>query len=128
MGAILGIILGRKGLPEKWVAPLGDEITTNVGTGGIKNLKAPTMKAKVIYHDRAAVVGDAPTRLTLVVENPHSEPLQAKVSADLPRLEEDNESWQLASSLPAKIDIPATGEVAIPMAITCPPDSIGLSN
>ncbi len=42
LGAILGIILGRKNLPEKWVEPLGDEITTNVEKGGIKNLKAPT--------------------------------------------------------------------------------------
>ena len=42
LGAILGIILGRQGLPEKWVQPLGDEITTNVNTGGIKNLTAPT--------------------------------------------------------------------------------------
>ncbi len=42
LGSILGIILGRKGLPAKWIEPLGDEITTNVGTGGIKHLKAPT--------------------------------------------------------------------------------------
>ncbi len=42
LGAILGIILGRKGLPEKWTKPLGDEIATNESWGGLQNFTAPT--------------------------------------------------------------------------------------
>lgn len=42
LGAILGIILGAKNLPKKWLEPLGVQISTNVTTGGIKNLNAPT--------------------------------------------------------------------------------------
>ena len=41
LGAILGIIMGADELPEKWLEPLGDEISTNFRTGGIKNLEAP---------------------------------------------------------------------------------------
>lgn len=42
VGAMLGIILGAKGLPQKWVAPLRDEISTNLPNGGIRHLRAPT--------------------------------------------------------------------------------------
>lgn len=42
LGAILGIIEGAENLPQKWLEPLGDEISTNVRNGGIKNLIAPT--------------------------------------------------------------------------------------
>lgn len=42
LGAILGIIGGASALPEKWTAPLGYEIATNMSTGGIRNLTAPT--------------------------------------------------------------------------------------
>lgn len=42
LGSIFGILDGVQGLPEKWVAPLGDSISTNVTTGGIINLTAPT--------------------------------------------------------------------------------------
>lgn len=42
IGATLGIIHGAKGLPEKWIAPLGKTISTNMTTGGIRNLSAPT--------------------------------------------------------------------------------------
>jgi ADP-ribosylglycohydrolase len=42
LGAILGIIRGAKRLPKKWTEPLGDQISTNLSTGGIRNLKAPT--------------------------------------------------------------------------------------
>ena len=42
LGAILGIIGGASSLPEKWTAPLGYEIATNMTTGGIRNLTAPT--------------------------------------------------------------------------------------
>lgn len=42
IGAMLGIINGASGLPEKWIAPLGDEISTNMKTGGIRHLHAPT--------------------------------------------------------------------------------------
>jgi len=41
VGALLGIILGKKGLPEKWTRPLGDKITTNSSWGGIVNVKEP---------------------------------------------------------------------------------------
>ncbi len=42
LGATLGIIMGAKNLPKKWIEPLGDRITTNMSTGGIRNLTAPT--------------------------------------------------------------------------------------
>ena len=42
VGAMLGIILGAKALPQKWVAPLRDEISTNLPNGGIRHLRAPT--------------------------------------------------------------------------------------
>lgn len=41
LGATLGIILGAKKLPKKWIEPLGYKITTNISTGGIQNLTAP---------------------------------------------------------------------------------------
>ena len=41
VGALLGIILGKKGLPKNWTEPLGDKITTNSSWGGITNLKEP---------------------------------------------------------------------------------------
>lgn len=42
VGATLGIILGAKQLPAKWLAPLRDTISTNLPNGGIRNLRAPT--------------------------------------------------------------------------------------
>ncbi len=42
VGAMLGIIEGAKKLPAKWVAPLRDEISTNLANGGIRHLRAPT--------------------------------------------------------------------------------------
>jgi ADP-ribosylglycohydrolase len=42
IGAILGIIMGAKQLPGNWLAPLGYEISTNLTTGGIRHLRAPT--------------------------------------------------------------------------------------
>jgi ADP-ribosylglycohydrolase len=42
VGAMLGIILGADGLPRKWMAPLRDEISTNLPNGGIRHLRAPT--------------------------------------------------------------------------------------
>lgn len=42
VGAMLGIILGAKKLPKKWLAPLRDEISTNLPNGGIRHLRAPT--------------------------------------------------------------------------------------
>jgi len=41
LGAILGIILGKDGLPEKWIKPLSDKITTNSSWGGIVNVREP---------------------------------------------------------------------------------------
>jgi ADP-ribosylglycohydrolase len=42
VGAMLGIILGAARLPGEWVAPLRDEISTNLPNGGIRHLRAPT--------------------------------------------------------------------------------------
>jgi ADP-ribosylglycohydrolase len=41
LGSILGIILGKDGLPSKWIEPLSDKIVTNASWGGIKNVKEP---------------------------------------------------------------------------------------
>ena len=181
LGAILGIVLGRKNLPEKWVEPLGDEITTNVEKGGIKNLKAPTniyeltdevaeiaktvlsywntgveiregcstspapeysfeaswlteykansisfdlttLAADLVYDDTAAVVGDAPTRFTLILTNPHPEAIHAKVDVELP------EGWQLGTPMPVTVEVAAESRTALPMSLTCCPDCIGLTN
>jgi ADP-ribosylglycohydrolase len=37
VGALLGILRGTAGLPERWTAPLGDTITTNESWGGVRN-------------------------------------------------------------------------------------------
>ncbi|MBA3943241.1 MAG: ADP-ribosylglycohydrolase family protein [Herpetosiphonaceae bacterium] len=37
LGSILGIIAGRKGLPERWTAPLGETIATNESWGGLRH-------------------------------------------------------------------------------------------
>ena len=42
VGATLGIMMGAKQLPRKWLAPLGSEISTNLKNGGIRHLRAPT--------------------------------------------------------------------------------------
>ncbi len=42
LGATYGILHGASGLPKRWIAPLGDTIRTNMTTGGIRNLTAPT--------------------------------------------------------------------------------------
>ncbi len=38
LGALLGIIAGRKGLPSRWVDPLGEEIATNESWGGLRHV------------------------------------------------------------------------------------------
>lgn len=38
IGSYLGVILGSKALPQKWVAPLGNTIATNESWGGVKHL------------------------------------------------------------------------------------------
>jgi len=40
IGSYLGILAGSRGLPEKWVAPLGTSIATNQYWGGVKHLDA----------------------------------------------------------------------------------------
>ena len=42
LGALLGILGGASSLPDQWIKPLGYEIATNMATGGIRNLTAPT--------------------------------------------------------------------------------------
>lgn len=41
VGAILGIIGGKEGVPKEWSAPIDDKITTNAKWGGIVNLRQP---------------------------------------------------------------------------------------
>ncbi|GAH30420.1 unnamed protein product, partial [marine sediment metagenome] len=41
LGAMLGIILGKTGLPDKWTKPLSDKIATNSSWGGIVNVREP---------------------------------------------------------------------------------------
>lgn len=41
VGALLGIILGKDGIPKKWVEPLSDRIATNSSWEGIKNVREP---------------------------------------------------------------------------------------
>jgi ADP-ribosylglycohydrolase len=41
LGSILGIILGKNGLPKKWIEPLSDKIVTNSSWGGIRNVREP---------------------------------------------------------------------------------------
>ncbi len=40
VGAILGILNGNSGLPEKWTRPLGDSIATNESWGGLRAVSA----------------------------------------------------------------------------------------
>lgn len=40
IGAILGIVAGASGLPQRWVAPLGETIATNASWGGLRNVPA----------------------------------------------------------------------------------------
>ncbi len=42
LGSYLGIILGKDGLPEKWVKPLGESIATNESWGGLRNASTGT--------------------------------------------------------------------------------------
>lgn len=141
LGAILGIIGGAKSLPKKWIEPLGDEITTNMSTGGIRNLTAPTniyeltdvvcelskkvvhywncdvefsdtkkmskevsfpkpdlswmndyqsnaivfhlgdLTEELVYHEDAAILANRPSKVSLVLKNPH--PIEKKVSIEL---------------------------------------------
>ena len=179
LGATLGIILGGKNLPEKWVKPLGDEVTTNVSTGGIKNLKAPTnlhdlteevyamakrvlnywqadvefgdrpygdpvytfttdwltdykpnsmafdldtIRAELIYDDGPAVVGDAPTNFTFVLENPRPEMIAATIDMDLPC------DWQVSEPLPVTLNIPPGTKAAYSFCLRAPQDNIQLTN
>lgn len=38
LGAILGIILGASGLPARWTEPMGEEVATNEGWGGLRHV------------------------------------------------------------------------------------------
>lgn len=39
VGALLGILKGRAGLPQKWTEPLGEHISTNASWGGLRNIE-----------------------------------------------------------------------------------------
>lgn len=69
LGAILGIILGGKGLPRKWTEPLGEGIATNESWGGIRHFDAPSDIRELT--DRTCRMGrklltyfDAPVEIT----------------------------------------------------------------
>lgn len=60
LGAILGIIGGASSLPKEWIDPLGYEIATNMTTGGIRNLTAPTdikELTEVVCREAETVIG-----------------------------------------------------------------------
>lgn len=40
LGALLGILNGRAGLPDRWTAPLGEGISTNESWGGLRNVSS----------------------------------------------------------------------------------------
>lgn len=42
VGAILGMLMGASRLPERWIAPLGRKVSTNLDNGGIRHLRVPT--------------------------------------------------------------------------------------
>ena len=68
VGATIGIIEGAKSLPDKWLLPLGNRIATNVGTGGIAHLVAPTdieglTEATIREADRVLTYWSARTRI-----------------------------------------------------------------
>jgi ADP-ribosylglycohydrolase len=76
VGAMLGIILGAKKLPARWVAPLKDEISTNLPNGGIRHLRAPTDVN--VLTDRVASLAPGVLRYwnsdTAIAEGPASAP------------------------------------------------------
>lgn len=41
LGALLGILLGRGGVPARWAEPIGDRIVTTATWGGIRNFPVP---------------------------------------------------------------------------------------
>jgi ADP-ribosylglycohydrolase len=60
VGALLGVLGGRQGLPEKWTAPLGEGISTNESWGGLRHASAganpvPTTLAELT--DRVCTLG-----------------------------------------------------------------------
>lgn len=59
LGATLGIIYGRGGLPAKWIDPVGDAIPTNESWGGMRHLADgpnPAPKTLAELTDRVAAV------------------------------------------------------------------------
>lgn len=40
IGSLLGILYGKSGLPQKWIEPLGDNISTNESWQGVRHLSA----------------------------------------------------------------------------------------
>ena len=60
VGALLGVLGGRQGLPEKWTAPLGEGISTNESWGGLRHASVganpvPTTLAELT--DRVCTLG-----------------------------------------------------------------------
>lgn len=182
LGAILGIVMGAEKLPKKWLEPLGDIISTNMSTGGIKNLKAPTdihkltdqvceLAGKVLsywntnvvitdsqlhsgddtkfeldstwlknyepnaleydlytalvslrYDDTASIVGDAPSRFTVRVTNPHPERISTTISIEMPR------NWRVEPAEPLAVGIGPYESVELKFAAMAPGYAITETN
>jgi len=68
LGALLGIIHGYSGLPQKWLEPLGEEVTTSEANGGIRHVRAPKNLRELTERTEAMakkilLVNDAPVRI-----------------------------------------------------------------
>ena len=74
-GAVMGIILGAKGIPQEWKAPVGDAIV--VGSG-IRDIKAPATLAELT--EKTMQIGEMVSKVSLkTLPKPSSLP-QAKIS------------------------------------------------
>lgn len=75
-GAVMGIILGAKGIPQEWKGPVGDTIV--VGSG-IKDIKAPVNLAELT--EKTMQIGEMVSKVSIkTLPKPISLP-QVKISA-----------------------------------------------
>ncbi len=92
VGAILGIILGNRGLPEKWTAPLGDAIATNESWGGLRNCGAGPGLPRTLHDLTARTLAAA-----------------RRVSGGLPRdrgaLRADDKTRELQARSPRRVSV-----------------------
>lgn len=84
LGALLGILAGKEGLPARWTDPVGSTITTTASWGGIRGFDIP--------HD----LDELTTRVEKVaarVMAVHDTPLQGAVALHLPDQEKLEALW-----------------------------------